>query len=598
MEKREQPKLSQPKIPEMKPHKPNGRLPASQQEVSEEQAHPLSEAFPKEEEIEEKPRHPGSEHREGSLRRNWRWTAAVFLLLSIFLSWLFIRSPHHAQLDSQEKRGRQIYFEGTSPGGGEIKAYIGQAQVGLPGSAATCGSCHGPDGRGRPEAGVIPSDITWDHLMKRYGHTHLNGRKHPAFTEASLKKCILTGYDPGGNRLDVSMPTYSMSTEDINALTAYMRRLQSDLDPGITETSVRIGTIVPTEGKMVQIGRGVLEVTAAYFEEINSRGGIYNRRLELVKSSFDNTKDSALSNITRLVEEGDVFAMTGAVIAGADREVAQLVESKKIPLIGPLTLFSSDPFSLNEYTFYLFSGLNEQARALVNFAAQHLKLDRLRIAVLGSDYIHERDVKVAIEEQSRAHGWTSAASVYFSGDSSQASAMARNLKEARTDALFCLGFGGLQVLLEEAERINWRPYVFMLGAHAKEEMFLLPPGFQKKIYLSYPILPSDQAPFGIPEFRTLLEKHRISTRYWSSQVSALVAAKILVEGLKGAGRDLSREKFIRSLEQLYQFQTGLTPPITFGPNRRIGALGAYVVTIDFERKTFVPVGGWIPVSAM
>ena len=559
---------------------------------------PLSE-IPPENAREGSALHPASDPGGGRLPHlRWGWALLILLLPAAFLLWLFIRPPHHAQLDPQEKRGRQLYFEGTSPGGGEIKAYIGQAQAELPGSAATCGSCHGPDGRGRAEAGVIPSDITWDHLMKRYGHTHLNGRKHPAFTEASLKKCILTGYDPGGNRLDASMPTYSMSTEDINALTAYMKRLQSDLDPGITETSVRIGTIVPSEGHMGEIGRGVLEVTAAYFEDINARGGIYNRRLELVKSSFDNTKDSALSNITRLVAEEDVFAVTGAVIAGADREVAQLMENKRIPLIGPITLFSSDPFSLNEFTFYLFSGLNEQVRALVNFAAQHLRLDKPRLAVLGSNSIHVRDIDAAIEEQSKAHGWTTAPGVYFSGDSSQASAIAAKLKEDGVEALFYLGFTGLKVLLEEAEKVNWRPYVFMPGAQVKEEMFQIPPAFQKMIYLSYPILPSDQAPFGISEFQTLLEKHKISTRHWTSQVSALVAAKILVEGLKGAGRDLSREKFIRSLERLYQFQTGLTPPITFGPNRRIGAMGSHVVTIDLDRKNFVPVGGWVAVSGM
>ena len=40
-------------------------------------------------------------------------------------------------------------------------------------------------------------------------------------------------------------------------------------------------------------------------------------------------------------------------------------------------------------------------------------------------------------------------------------------------------------------------------------------------------------------------------------------------------------------------QTGLTPAITYGPNRRIGAMGAYVVTIDLKESEFVPAGGWI-----
>ena len=32
-----------------------------------------------------------------------------------------------------------------------------------------------------------------------------------------------------------------------------------------------------------------------------------------------------------------------------------------------------------------------------------------------------------------------------------------------------------------------------------------------------------------------------------------------------AGRDLTREKFINALDSLYNYETGVTPPLTFGP---------------------------------
>jgi len=39
--------------------------------------------------------------------------------------------------------------------------------------------------------------------------------------------------------------------------------------------------------------------------------------------------------------------------------------------------------------------------------------------------------------------------------------------------------------------------------------------------------------------------------------------KIFLEGLKRAGRDLTREKFISALETLRNFETGVLPPVTF-----------------------------------
>jgi ABC-type branched-subunit amino acid transport system substrate-binding protein len=508
---------------------------------------------------------------------------------SVFLDPIFSDS-----ITPQEKRGKQIYFEGTSPRGEEeIVAYIGEDLTPLPGSAAPCASCHGPDGRGRPEAGVIPSDITWGYLMKPYGHADSMERKHPAFTTETVKDAILYGYDPAGNDLGPSMPLYTMSEDDLEDLIAYMKKLQTDFDPGLSETEIRIGTVLPTRGQMAIIGQGILEVIAAYFEKTNAQGGIYNRRLRLVETSYDNTKESHLSAATSLVSEGDVFAIVSPVVAGAEVEIGELAEDNQVPVIGPLTLFSPDPHVLNDFTFHVYSGLAEQLRALVDFAVEELELDNPRIVVLGPDQKRYRDIQAAIDERCQGHGWGLESAVSFLPESLEASAAIQKLEEEGTDAVFFLGSGELGVWLGEAEKIDWRPYVFLPGAFARKEIFDLPVGFQKKIYLSYPTLISDQTGVGIAEFRSLLEKHEFPTRHRTSQISALASAKILVEGLKGAGRELSREKFLRALEKLYDFHTGLTPPITYGANRRIGALGAHVVTVDLEKKDFVPVGGWV-----
>jgi hypothetical protein len=73
----------------------------------------------------------------------------------------------------------------------------------------------------------------------------------------------------------------------------------------------------------------------------------------------------------------------------------------------------------------------------------------------------------------------------------------------------------------------------------------------------------------------------------------MVDAVVLVEGLKRAGRALSRERLVSSLEALHAFETGLSPPVTFGPDRRVGVLGAYVVEVDPAGRAFRPAGGFI-----
>lgn len=521
----------------------------------------------------------------------------IYTILNILGLFLFLTSPLSARdLSNSEQRGRQIYFEGVSPGGNAITAFIGKERVKVRGTVATCASCHGPDGLGRPEAGVIPSNIRWSSLSKTYGNTSPTGRKFPAYDEDGLKECLVDGYDPAGNRLDTSMPVYEVSDEDMDDLIAYLKVLEFDYDPGITESTLRIGTVFPNQVRMGELGQVMGEVLRAYFDEVNARGGIYNRKIDLVESEYGFGKESLIQEARRLVTEKEVFAMVGPVIAGADREIARLAESEKMPLVGPFTLFSKDPFTLSDYTFYIFSGLKEQAQALVDFAASELKLDNPRITVLAPDDEYYGNIRDAIGGQCGKHGWLPPRYLTTAGNIQDPRKVAKKLHREKIDVIFFYAAGGLKMLVEEAEKIGWQPYIFLPGAMAKreiEDLLKLPAALDGRVYLSYPTLPSDWTQAGLREIGLLLDKRGISPTHRSARISAYVAAKVLIEGLKRAGRELSREKLRLSLEKIFRYQTGLTPPLSFGVNRRIGALGAHIVTVDMEKHQFKPTGKWV-----
>jgi len=167
--------------------------------------------------------------------------------------------------DPQEKHGKHVYSKTTSPSGKEIKAYIGVASLEAPGAAMACANCHGYDGKGRPEGGITPSDITWLELSKSYGVRHASGREHPAYTEETLARAITKGIDPAGNKLDPAMPHFSMPDEDLTALIAYLKRLGTDLDPGLSANHIRIGTILPSEGPRGAMGDVMEKTLQAYF---------------------------------------------------------------------------------------------------------------------------------------------------------------------------------------------------------------------------------------------------------------------------------------------------------------------------------------------
>ena len=77
------------------------------------------------------------------------------------------------------------------------------------------------------------------------------------------------------------MPRYLMSPQDMTDLLAYMRRLETDLDPGLNDAVIRVGTVLPLRGPRRPLGETMLTALRGAFAKVNAGGGIHDRRIEL-----------------------------------------------------------------------------------------------------------------------------------------------------------------------------------------------------------------------------------------------------------------------------------------------------------------------------
>ena len=508
----------------------------------------------------------------------------VLLVIGVLL----LSSAAYAQLTPSERRGKQIYLRGESPSGKEITAMLGDFDV--PASTMSCGGCHGLRGEGKTEGGVSAGNLTWTNLLKPYGHTHPTGRKHGPFSESSFIRAVVNGLDSDGNNLLVAMPRYKLSPEDMADLIAYLKRIETDRDPGLTETTITVGTILPKNGALAEIGTAMNDVLTAYFANVNDKGGIYNRRIELktIEAGIDAATTAA--NAKTRIQNGELFAIVGGLSAGADKELAALTQEAEIPFIGPATLLTKTNPEDNRNLFYLLSGANQQARALVTFAAKKPELKKSPLAIVHSENELALAAAAGLEDEARKLGWTTIIKKTVSGQPSDAAAMAETLKTEGVESVFFLGNGGEAAFINAAAAASWTPHVFLLGALTGRDLVkTLPASFKDHVFLAFPTVPGDVAPAGLAELRALEEKHKFAAGHTASKLNAFAAAKIFTEALKRAGRDLSREKLIKALEGLYEYQTGVTPSITFGPNRRVGSLGSYVVSPDLATREFVSI---------
>ncbi len=176
-------------------------------------------------------------------------------------------------------------------------------------------------------------------MTKPYGHVHANNRRHGPYDARSFRRAMRDGLDPAGNVLEPAMPRYDLDDADLDALIAYLKRLDAQRDPGITDTTIRIGTVLPTSGRLADTGRAVQRVLQGYFDGINQKGGVHGRRLQLSVAGMGDEASNARTAVERLLKHEPVLALLAPLTARSEVDFTAAAEAAQVPVVGPLTLF-------------------------------------------------------------------------------------------------------------------------------------------------------------------------------------------------------------------------------------------------------------------
>jgi len=133
-----------------------------------------------------------------------------------------------AQPQEYVSNGQMIYFAGRNQQGQGI--IFNSEPMWLYMHGGTCANCHGVGGRGDGAPAMkgteIPGDIRYSHLTEV---EHEEGEEHPPYTDELLKRAITLGLNPAGEPLDLTMPRWRMSDQDLDDLIQYLKTLNGEL---------------------------------------------------------------------------------------------------------------------------------------------------------------------------------------------------------------------------------------------------------------------------------------------------------------------------------------------------------------------------------
>ncbi|MBX3611582.1 MAG: ABC transporter substrate-binding protein [Hydrogenophaga sp.] len=336
---------------------------------------------------------------------------------------------------------------------------------------------------------------------------------------------------------------------------------------GLTDTTLVLGQSAPFSGAAEQLGLQFHLGAQLFFEQVNNKGGINGRRIELRRLDDGYEPDRCVANTKQFISEG-VFALFGYIGTPTSVVALPLATQAKVPFVAPFTGAESlrDPF--NRYAIHVRASYFDETAAIVRQltlvgikrisvfyqndaygkaglegVTRALKAANLAPASTGTVERNTVDVAEAIKSIMAGNP---EAIVQISAYKSCAAFIRASRKAGYAGNLYNVSFVGTQALLDE------------LGKDAR--------GVAVSQVMPFPYSPVTA--LSGEYLAAVRAKQGRAPNY--SGIEGFVAAKVFCEALTRAGRGVSRESFITALETLRNVDLGGFP-IDFGPNDHTGS---------------------------
>src|ERR1700726_3081103 len=170
---------------------------------------------------------------------------------------------------------------------------------------------------------------------------------------------------------------------------------------GVSPDTILFGQAAALDGPSSALGQGMRQGILAAFAEINARGGVHGRKLELISRDDGYDPDRSVVQTTKLIDEDKVFALIGAVGTPTTTVTVPIAKARNVPFIGPFTGagFLRAPDLQNVVNIRASYGA--EAEAWIKHLTEDLHVSR--IAIFYQDDSYGRDglagVKAALEKR-------------------------------------------------------------------------------------------------------------------------------------------------------------------------------------------------------
>ena len=323
---------------------------------------------------------------------------------------------------------------------------------------------------------------------------------------------------------------------------------------GVFPDKVVFGQAAVFSGPAAQLGIQMRNGIKAYFDHVNALGGVHGRKIELVTE--DDKYESAVAPAAskKLIEERKVFALMGYV--GTPTGVAHLpvVTQARVPLVGMFTGAEALRVPFNKYVFHVRASYYEETDKIVE---QVVSIGGKSIAVFYQNDAYGQAGLKGVELATQKRGMKIAALGTVERNTVKVEDAVKRIHAAQPDAVVMISaYTSCAEFIRQMQKAGSNATFYnvsFVGSKALADA-LGKDGVGVAISQVVPF-PWGRAVPVVKEYQQLSTKAGF-TDFNFSAMEGFLTAKVAVEGLRRAGRNLTRDGYIAALERMQDVDLG------------------------------------------
>jgi branched-chain amino acid transport system substrate-binding protein len=298
----------------------------------------------------------------------------------------------------------------------------------------------------------------------------------------------------------------------------------------------------------------------AYLKYVNGKGGVFGRKIKFIYLDDGYDPGRAVNNTIRLVQQEQVFAMFSSLGTSNNLAVRKLLNDAKVPQLfvaSGATTFGRD-YRKYPWTIGYIPPYSEEGAIYGKYVVQHVK--KPKIAVLYQDDDYGRDLFAGLKLGLGRKVSAIVSKVGYDPTSTDVQPQVAQLKASKANVFMIFAFGKFSLQAFNAvSRLGWKPHIFVNDVSSASALMAIVPqkaanGAISIVFGKDPAAPIWKRDKGIRLFQSILRQYGsdigprdLQDGYYTA---GMATAYTLVDTLKKAGRDLTREGVMRAATHL------------------------------------------------